>query len=135
MKTDITIIIPTYNAEHTIKKCVESLLKQVGNFSYQIIILDDGSSDGTLARLEKYQDNQLVEIVAKQNTGASATRNVGIEMAEMDSEYLIFVDADDFVEADYLKLLFDQFKDNSNCDLAICGYRTVSYTHLTLPTR
>ncbi|MCG4840791.1 glycosyltransferase family A protein, partial [[Ruminococcus] torques] len=101
----------------TIEKCVESLLKQVGNFSYQIIILDDGSSDGTLARLEKYQDNQLVEVVAKQNTGASATRNVGIEMAEMDSEYLIFVDADDFVEADYLKLLFDQFKDNSNCDL------------------
>ena len=44
MKTDITIIIPTYNAEHTIEKCVESLLKQVGNFSYQIIILDDGSS-------------------------------------------------------------------------------------------
>ena len=123
MKTDITIIIPTYNAEHTIEKCVESLLKQVGNFSYQIIILDDGSSDGTLARLEKYQDNQLVEVVAKQNTGASSTRNVGIEMAEMDSEYLIFVDADDFVEADYLKLLFDQFKDNSNCDLAICGYR------------
>ena len=38
MKTDITIIIPTYNAEHTIEKCVESLLKQVGNFSYQIII-------------------------------------------------------------------------------------------------
>ncbi|MCG4806076.1 glycosyltransferase family 2 protein, partial [Bacteroides uniformis] len=64
MKTDITIIIPTYNAEHTIEKCVESLLKQVGNFSYQIIILDDDSSDGTLARLEKYQDNQLVEVVA-----------------------------------------------------------------------
>lgn len=121
MKTDITIIIPTYNAEHTIEKCVDSLLKQVGDFSYQIIILDDGSGDGTLAKLEKYQDNPQVKAVAKKNTGASATRNAGIEMA--DSEYLIFVDADDFVEKDYLKLLFDQFKNTIGCDLAICGYR------------
>lgn len=121
MKTDITIIIPTYNATNTIEKCVDSLLKQVGNFLYQIIILDDGSSDDTLSKLEKYHDNPQVKTVAKQNTGASATRNAGIEMA--DSEYLIFVDADDFVEKDYLKLLFDQFKNNAGCDLAICGYR------------
>lgn len=115
----IDIIIPAYNAAQTINKCIDSLLDQTIQQDYQIIVINDGSRDETLKKLAKYSDNDKVKIVNKANTGASNTRNKGIELA--DSKYITFVDADDYVNEDYLESLYTQYE-QSSCDLAITGY-------------
>lgn len=102
-KSLVTLIIPAYNTEKYISKCLESILKQ----SYQeleIIILDDGSLDKTNEICQKYvaMDNRII-LISKKNTGVSDTRNVGIQNAR--GKYVIFVDSDDYVTSDYVEVL------------------------------
>lgn len=119
--TDITVIISAYNAEKTIIKCIESLLKQVGNLDYKLLIFNDGSTDNTWDVLQRYRNNSYIHIVNKENSGVSDTRNKALEMIQ--SKYVTFTDADDFVEPNYLKSLYDQYQENQEIDLAICGYQ------------
>ncbi|HIS89068.1 glycosyltransferase [Limosilactobacillus reuteri] len=119
MEEKINIIIPAFNAINTIDRCLYSLLNQTTEEKYRIIVLNDGSTDGTLNKLLEYKDDNRVEVVNKSNTGASDTRNRGLELAN--SEYVTFIDADDYVEKDYLELLLDQYK-KQQCDLSIVGY-------------
>ena len=119
MTEKISIIIPAYNASATIDRCLTSLLNQNIRETYQIIVLNDGSTDNTLTKLEKYKNDKRVTIINKLNTGASDTRNQGLKLVK--SEYVTFVDADDYVETDYLESLLKQYVKN-NCDLSIVGY-------------
>lgn len=119
MNEKVSIIIPAYNAAATIDRCLKSLLNQSTKETYRIIVLNDGSTDNTLDKLAKYAGNSKIEIVNKNNTGASATRNQGLKLAK--SEYVTFVDADDYVENDYLESLLRQYS-FQKCDLSIIGY-------------
>lgn len=93
---DISIIIPAYNAEPYLEKCLDSILGTKG-IDFEIIAVDDGSADGTVKILRDYADRYPnIRVLEQQNAGASAARNAGLALAEGD--YVGFVDADDWVE-------------------------------------
>lgn len=102
----LTIIIPCYNGEKTIERCIDSCLAQ--NFKeYEILVINDGSNDNTLNILEHYQKNhpERIRIISQHNGGLSVARNTGIENAK--GVYLMYVDADDTIEEDSLHKMFD----------------------------
>ena len=94
----ITIIIPIYNREQTLERCLCSVLRQT--YSHlEIIAVDDGSTDHSRVILDKYQkkDSRL-RVVRKENSGVSESRNLGLQLAR--GEYIQFVDADDWITLD-----------------------------------
>lgn len=93
---DIAIVIPIYNGSNYIEEMMASILNQKTKFSYQIILVDDGSTDSTLIKLKNYQAiNPNVFVIQQENRGAGAARNQGIKIAS--SEYLYFCDSDDYI--------------------------------------
>ncbi len=92
-----SVIIPTYNRERFVAKAIESVLNQRFN-DLEIIVVDDGSTDGTRQELERYQNK--MHYVYQENAGASAARNAGIEAAT--GEWLAFLDSDDEWTPEYL---------------------------------
>lgn len=113
----ISIIIPLYNAESLINKCLTSLLKQTMT-NYEIIIIDDGSTDLSMQEINKIKDERI-HTYHQKHQGVSSARNLGIKYAQ--GYYLTFVDADDYLENNYLETLI-QAQKQSNADLVICGY-------------
>lgn len=93
-QVDVSVIIPTYNNEAYLRACVDSVLSQKTSFPFEVIVVNDGSTDGSQALLEaKYDDNPKVRLVHQQNKGLSGARNTGIDLAK--GEYFLFVDSDD----------------------------------------
>lgn len=86
-----SVVIPAYNAEQCIERCVNSVLNQTFG-EFEIIVVNDGSTDGTLERLAKFSDKRL-KVVSQENAGVSAARNKGIENAQ--NPYICFLDSDD----------------------------------------
>ncbi len=111
-----SIIIPVYNASSTIARTVTSVLNQQF-VNYEIIIVDDGSTDGTSLIIEQFKDVRI-RILVNDNQGPSASRNKGAELAS--GTYLIFLDSDDFFSENYLECTHHKLMD-SNCRLAICA--------------
>ncbi len=96
----ISVIIPFYNSERSIERCLDSLLSQSYN-DFEIILVDDGSTDCSLKIANRYTENDnRIRVFHKDNGGVSSTRNRGIE--EVKGEFITFVDSDDWVEPDYL---------------------------------
>lgn len=97
----LSIIIPVYNKEKYLNKCIDSLLN-IKEISYEIILVDDGSEDTSLKICREYRERfKEVKVIAKKNQGVSVARNQGIENAK--GKYITFVDADDFVKPDFGK--------------------------------
>lgn len=95
----ISIIVPVYNAEHTLAQCLGSLLCQDYE-QYEVIVVDDGSTDESSAICDEYsQKDNHVRVIHKRNGGVSSARNAGLEVAH--GEFVTFVDADDWVEPNY----------------------------------
>lgn len=92
MKKKISIIIPVYNGENHIEKCINKLLRQ-NLTNLEIIIINDGSKDKTKQILEKYSNEKVISVINKENTGVSDTRNIGIRKST--GEYIMFLDSDD----------------------------------------
>lgn len=92
---DLQIIIPAYNVEKYIEKCLDSILAQKTQYTYLIIVVNDGSTDGTQNKLLKYANNKHVSIIDQANTGFSGARNQGLK--NLLGEYLMFVDSDDYL--------------------------------------
>lgn len=121
MDKKVSIIIPVYNAEKTIAKCIESILSN--SFSdYEIILINDGSSDGSLKILEAYASKypDKIKTYSQENQGVAITRNKGLEYAV--SEYVIFIDNDDYVDKDYISRFVEEIE-KKNLDIVIGGYR------------
>ncbi|MEZ3499660.1 glycosyltransferase family 2 protein [Pantoea sp. KPR_PJ] len=97
----ISVIVPVYNAEHSIMRCVESVLAQ-REPRVELILIDDGSTDNSPLILENWRNHPQVRIISQRNSGVSAARNAGIVASR--GTYLRFVDADDFLPADVLGL-------------------------------
>ena len=110
----ISVIIPAYNAAKTIVCCVESLLSQTYQ-DWELIIMDDGSTDNTLDVCQSFQDKRI-QVYHKPNGGVSSARNYGMTYAK--GEYIAFVDADDYLEPMYLEHLYQ----GSEYDLSITGF-------------
>ncbi|MGG7198605.1 glycosyltransferase family 2 protein [Clostridium butyricum] len=92
----LSIIIPVYNAEKTIKKCLNSILEQEYR-NIEVLIIDDGSIDNSLYISREYEKrDKRIKVITKINSGVSSTRNLGIKISTGD--YIIFIDADDYLE-------------------------------------
>ena len=119
----ISVLIPVYNQEKYIASCLDSVIDQTFS-SYQILVLNDGSSDGTAKILEKYRDNNKVRLFYKENEKSIAkARNYLLD--RIDTPYFIFVDSDDIVSPFYLEMLYSSLvKDNA--DISCCGYMLVN---------
>lgn len=116
----LSFIIPVYNAEEFLKECLDSILHQDLSYDeYEIICINDGSTDGSFDILNEYDkayDN--IRVINQDNSGVSAARNIGINTAS--GEYLWFVDADDFIGRNILNML-KAFLNNSQIDVAQLG--------------
>ena len=103
---DLSMIVPAYNAEAAIGQCLDSLLAQRLAVSSEIIVVNDGSTDGTARILEKYATRPEIKMISQRNRGPSAARNAGLDAAV--GKYVFFLDADDFVEPGALAALLDR---------------------------
>lgn len=114
----ISIIVPIYNSEKWLQRCVESLVAQTYQ-DIEILLINDGSTDNSINICKKFaEDDQRVIVIDKPNEGVSATRNLGIKTAKGD--YIQFVDSDDYIEPQMCESLV---KTMGNSDLAVCGMR------------
>ncbi|MBE5962363.1 MAG: glycosyltransferase family 2 protein [Lachnospiraceae bacterium] len=118
----ISIIIPAYNAEKTIGRCIDSAIAQTYP-DLEIIIIDDGSTDHTLENCRKYeQDSDKVKVFSKKNGGVSAARNYGIQKATRD--YILFMDSDDYMKPGMCNDFIENM--SQECDLLVCGYESLT---------
>lgn len=112
----ISIIIPIYNAEPNLKRCINSILAQTTS-DWELILINDGSIDRSLAICNEYvSEDSRIKLVNQQNRGVSCARNKGIEAAH--GEYITFIDADDVIEPTYLKELYDSL----GYDMVVTGF-------------
>lgn len=119
----ISVIIPVYNAEKYLRQCIDSVLSQT-YINYEIILVDDGSKDNSLAICNQYKDsNENIKVFHKENGGASSARNVGIK--EANGKYIYFLDSDDYIENNTLQKLVMCLIENS-ADLVFFEGRVVS---------
>lgn len=116
-KDKVSIIVPVYNVEKYIEKCLKSLTSQSYK-NIEIILIDDGSKDnsGKICDTYKRKDSRI-KVIHKENAGVSEARNSGIQKAT--GKYLCFVDADDFVMNDYVNYMYQLIVKNSS-DIAVC---------------
>lgn len=107
-----SVIIPAYNAEKTLRRCLESLLAQ-NRTDVEILLISDGSTDGTDAIAQSH--GEKIRFFRQNHAGVSAARNLGLQLAA--GTYVTFVDSDDFVSADY----FSALDPEPDCDLLVFG--------------
>jgi glycosyltransferase involved in cell wall biosynthesis len=116
----ISVIVPVYNAEQHLMRCVQGILEQTyGNL--EVILINDGSQDksGTICDALAKSDDR-VKVIHKANGGASSTRNAGLDIAQ--GEFLTFVDSDDrIVDVDMYRQMYDHIK-KTNTDICVCGF-------------
>lgn len=116
----ISIVVPMYNAERYINKCITSILNQTYS-DFELIIVDDGSIDSSLSIVKDYaaKDSRII-IVHKENGGVSSARNEGIRHAR--GEYICFIDSDDDINVDYLEKSLDKI---GQFDLVVSGFNFI----------
>ena len=113
----LSIIVPVYNVEKYLPRCIDSILAQTFT-DFEVILIDDGSPDGCGKIIDEYakKDNRIIPI-HQVNKGVSAARNAGLKIAR--GEYLGFVDPDDWTEPDMYESLIDSLE-SQQCDIACC---------------
>lgn len=111
----ISIIVPIYNTERYLPKCIDSLIAQTYR-NIEIILVDDGSSDNCSSICDEYAaKDSRVKVIHKPNGGASSARNAGLDIIQ--GELVTFVDSDDYIEPDAISKMFDAIS-NTNADIA-----------------
>jgi len=122
---DISVIIPMYNAEALIERCLDSIRRQTGKFNAEIIVIDDGSTDNSVEIVRRRQrEDNIIMLQQRHNHGPACARNKGIEQAH--GKYLTFLDADDYWLPDFFKIT-GGFLDNHPKCIAV----SVAQKHLT----
>lgn len=115
----ISIIIPVYNVEEYLDKCLESVINQTYN-NIEIILVDDGSTDNSGKICDKYEEkDSRVKVIHKENGGQSEARNIALD--EVRGKYVAFVDSDDYIKKDYIEYLYNLIL-KYECKMSICAY-------------
>lgn len=114
----ISIVIPVYNLEAYLQNCIESVIAQTYN-NLEIILIDDGSTDGSIQICRKYEksDQRIRVIRREKNAGAGAARNAGIDIAK--GAYIMFVDGDDFIAGNCIEEMYSLLR-KGNGDISVC---------------
>lgn len=119
MKEKISIIVPVYNAEKYLDKCIESIINQTYS-NLEIILIDDGSSDGSPKKCVDWsKKDKRIKVVHKENGGVASARNIGVQTAT--GKFIGFVDSDDTLEKDYYERMYNNLK-KYNADISMCSY-------------
>lgn len=118
-----TIIIPSFNRAHIIIKSIQSVLEQSFE-DFELIIVDDGSTDDTRELVKKYLFNKQIKYIYQNNAGVCAARNAGARLAE--GNYLIFLDSDDIVENNWLYDFYAEIE-NKGADILYCSVKIQNY--------
>ena len=118
----VSIIVPVYNAELHIKKCLSVLLNQDFTKSFEIIMVDDASTDNSKKILKQCNDKRISLYSLPKNSGPGAARNLGLKMAK--GKYIFFHDVDDTVDPDILTILYNTAA-TKDCDLVFCDRRYI----------
>ena len=118
----VSIIVPVYNVEQYLKRCIQSILRQT-YVHIEIILVDDGSTDHSGKICDAYSKrDHRIRVFHKHNGGQASARNLGIRNSKGD--YLAFVDSDDFVHPEYIQYMYNNLK-KYKADLSYCGIRKV----------
>lgn len=124
MKKLVSVIIPCFNVEEYVERCIDSLVKQsIGLDNIELIFVNDASEDKTLEVLKRYENKYsetILIIDLEQNLRQGGARNIGMQYASAD--YIGFVDADDWVESDMYEKLYKKALEQ-DCDIVVCGYK------------
>lgn len=128
MNPKISIIVPVYNVEQYLSKCIDSILNQTFK-DFELILINDGSTDksGDICDFYKQKDKRI-KVIHKNNEGVAKTRNVGI--ANANAEYIGFIDSDDWIENDMYEILYKLCIDN-NLDIINCSSK-IHYPNRTI---
>ena len=119
---DLQIIIPAYNVEKYIGDCLESVFNQKTQYNYLVIVINDGSKDGTLSVINKYKNKDNLVIIDQANQGLSGARNAGL--IQINAKYILFIDSDDILLPNALETLLEKTIQN-NVDIAAGGYQRI----------
>ena len=121
----VSIIIPIYNSEKYIKKCIDSIIKQTMFSDIELILINDGSKDNSFKIIEEYsKEYQNIKVYNQENMGIAKTRNKGIKLAN--SKYIMFIDNDDWIENDYVEKYYKEII-NTKSDVVVGGYKRCTY--------
>ncbi|MDE7230011.1 MAG: glycosyltransferase [Oscillospiraceae bacterium] len=121
---EVSIIVPVYNTSKYVKRCLRSLIEQDFDRSYEIIVVNDGSTDDSLKIVEAIAARyDIVKVYSRENGGLSAARNTGLEYAC--GKYVMFTDSDDFVDRRYISMMH-RAAESSDADIVCCNFRTVN---------
>lgn len=121
----LSVIVPVYNVSDYLPKCIDSIISQKTSEPIEIIMIDDGSTDGSSAICDKYAEHDnRIKVIHKDNGGASDARNTGIRAAR--GEYLLFIDADDYIYAGSFEKIIMQTKADGGCDVVFLNADTIS---------
>lgn len=117
-----SIIVPVYNVEKYLDKCLASILEQTFK-DFECIIIDDGSPDNSNIIIDKYVKlDQRFKVIHQKNMGLSAARNAGLDIAQ--KNYIVFVDSDDYIADDYLEKFAAKIA-STNAEIVVCGLTEV----------
>lgn len=118
----ISLVVPVYNVENFLERCITSLVNQTFE-NIEIILVNDGSTDNSLSICEHYKEiDSRIVVINQQNQGLSAARNAGINIAR--GRYICFVDSDDWVNEKYLEILYKDI-DNNDAEISIIDKQIV----------
>lgn len=115
----ISVVVPVYNVEKYVRKCIQSILDQTFK-NFELILVDDGSTDNSGKICDEFlKKDKRISVIHKKNGGLSDARNVGIDNST--GEYITFIDSDDFIEKNYLQIHYDLIK-KYDSNLVISSY-------------
>ena len=117
MNDKISIILPVYNVEKYLNKCIDSILNQTYK-NFELIIIDDGSTDNSSTICDSYKNDSRVIVIHQDNKGLSVARNKGIDMST--GNYITFIDSDDYIDSKYIEILYNIIS-NNNSDIVMCN--------------
>lgn len=118
----ISVIVPVYNVEKYINKCIDSIINQTYT-NLEIILVDDGSPDNCGKICDEYAEkDKRIKVIHKKNGGVSSARNEGLKKSK--GEWISFIDADDWIEKDFCEILINKAIETKS-DIALCGYNRV----------
>lgn len=113
----VSVIVPVYNVEKYIKKCIDSILSQTFG-DIQVILVDDGSTDNSGSVCEQYKSDSRIEVIHKSNGGLSDARNAGMKYVMGD--YVLFIDSDDYIDKEMVEILYRNAIEY-DVDFSACG--------------
>ena len=118
----LSVVVPVYNYVDVLSDCLDSIINQKTDYSYEVIIVDDGSTDGSASVIEKYKQYEYVRIIRQENQGIGAARNTGLDSAT--GQYVMFVDCDDCIHEDFIDKMLSRAIE-TDADIVECAYNLV----------